>query len=154
MSGGSYTLGGPAPYVGNEYADTYSAGFIWTPDGALDGLSVQADFWRFEVEDRVLPEPPIRALRPEIDAFNLAVQDKSNFIYNDSIPADQTLYPTPYYQCDPDALTAQYGVDSDERLNCVVNPQSYYAEGISTGIRYSKCGPDYFDPQCYQCGYD
>lgn len=130
VSGGSYTLGGPAPYVGNEYADTYSAGFIWTPDGALDGLSVQADFWRFEVEDRVLPEPPIRALQPEIDAFNVAVQDKSNFIYNDSIPADQTLYPTPYYQCDPDALTAQYGVDSDERLNCVVNPQAYYAEGI------------------------
>ena len=130
VPGFSYTLGGPAPYVGNEYADTFSTGFIWTPDGDLDGLSVQADFWRFEVEDRVLPEPPIRALQPEIDAFNAAVQDKSNFIYNDSIPADQALYPTPYYQCDPDALTAQYGIDSDERLNCVVNPQAYYANGI------------------------
>ena len=57
---GTYTLGGPAPYVGNEYADTYSLGFQWTPDGALEGLSMGADLWRFEVSDRVLPDSSIQ----------------------------------------------------------------------------------------------
>lgn len=126
----TYTLGGPSPNVGNEYADTYGLGFIWTPDGALDGVSVQADYWRFEVDDRVLPEPPIRALQPEIDAFIAAAADPSNYIYNDSIPASQEIHPSPYYPCDPAALTAQYGADSPERLNCVVNPQAYVVDGI------------------------
>lgn len=123
----TYTLGGPAPNVGNEYADTYGFGFIWTPEGALDGFSLQADFWRFEVDDRVLPEPPIRALQPEIDAFIAASQDPNNYILNDTIPADS---PQPYTPCDPAALEAQYGRDSDERLNCVVDPRSYTAPGI------------------------
>ena len=123
----TYTLGGPAPNVGNEYADTYGLGFIWTPDGALDGFSVQADLWRFEVNDRVLPEPPIRALQPEIDAFIAASQDPDNYILNDTIPADSDQ---PYTPCDPAALEAQYGRDSDERLNCVVDPRSYTAPGI------------------------
>jgi len=126
----TYTLGSPANNVGNEYADTYSTGFIWTPDGAFEGLSVQADFWRFDVSDRVLPEPPISALQPEIAAFEAAAADKSNYIYNDSIPADQDLYDNPYFACDPDALATQFGVDSDERLNCVVDPRAYYVNGI------------------------
>lgn len=126
----TYTLGGPAPDVGNEYADTYGLGFIWTPDGQLEGLSVQADLWRFEVEDRVLPEPPIRALQPEIDAFIAASQNKANYIYNNSIPGNQTAWPTSYYPCDPDALEAQYGRDSSQRLNCVVNPLAYVVPGI------------------------
>lgn len=123
----TYTLGGPAPNVGNEYANTYGLGFIWTPEGALDGFSLQADFWRFEVDDRVLPEPPIRALQPEIDAFLAASQDPSNYILNDTIPADS---PQPYTPCDPAALEAQYGRDSEERLNCVVDPRVYTAPGI------------------------
>ena len=123
----SYTLGGPAPNVGNEYADTYSTGFIWTPEGRLDGLSVQADFWRFEVSDRVLPEPPISALQPEIAAFTAAAGNPANYILNDTIPADSE---TPYAACDPAALEAQFGRDSAERLNCVVDPRTYYAPGI------------------------
>lgn len=123
----TYTLGGPAPNVGNEYADTFGAGFQWTPEGALDGFSLQADYWRFEVDDRVLPEPPIRALQPEIDAFIVAAADPSNYILNDTIPADS---PQPYTACDPAALEAQFGRDSDERLNCVVDPRSYQAVGI------------------------
>ncbi|MBT8146961.1 MAG: TonB-dependent receptor, partial [Gammaproteobacteria bacterium] len=126
----TYTLGGPAPNVGNEYADTYSTGFIWTPEGALEGLSVQADFWRFDVNDRVLPEPPISALQPEIDAFVAASQDPGNYVYNDSIPADQEAWPNPYTACDPSAVAAQFGADSDERLNCVVDPRSYVVDGI------------------------
>jgi outer membrane receptor protein involved in Fe transport len=123
----TYTLGGPAPNVGNEYADTYGLGFIWTPEGALEGLSLQADMWRFEVDDRVLPEPPIRALQPEIEAFIAASQDSSNYILNDTIPADSDQ---PYTPCDPAAIEAQFGRDSDERLNCVVDPRSYTAPGI------------------------
>lgn len=126
----TYTLGGPAPDVGNEYADTYSTGFIWTPDGAFDGLTVQADYWRFDVNDRVLPEPPISALKPEIDAFVAAAANKDNYVYNDSIPADQDDWPSQYFGCDPDALAGQFGTDSEERLNCVVNPNTYLVPGI------------------------
>jgi len=123
----TYTLGSPAPNVGNEYADTYGLGFQWTPDGNLEGLSVGADLWRFEVRDRVLPEPPISALQPEIDAFLIAAADSSNYILNDSIPADSA---NPYTPCDPAALTAQFGADSPERLNCVVDPRVYTINGI------------------------
>jgi hypothetical protein len=123
----TYTLGGPAPYVGNEYADTYSVGFQWTPTGSLDGLSVGADFWRFEVSDRVLPEPPIRAIQPEIEAFIAASQNEANYILNDTIPADSAQ---PYTPCSPSAIEAEFGRDSAERLNCVVDPRTYVVEGI------------------------
>ena len=36
--------------------------------------------------------------------------------------------------CDPNALTAQYGADSDERLNCVVNPALYTDTTQGVGI--------------------
>ena len=125
--GFTYTLGGPAPDVGNEYADTYSVGFLWTPEGDLDGLSVGADFWRFEVSDRVLPQPPISALQPEIDAFIAASKDEANYVLNDTIPASSAQ---PYTPCSPSALTAQYGADSKQRLNCVVDPRAYVVDGI------------------------
>ncbi len=130
----TYTLGGPAPDVGNEYADTFSAGFIWTPGGALDGLSIQADAWRFEVSDRVLPEPAISAVQPEIDRFLTVVGDPNNYILNDSISADSPVIDVP---CDPNALAAQFGVDSDERLNCVVNPSLYTDSTQGVGISRS-----------------
>ena len=127
----SYTLGGPAPYVGNEYADTYSVGFIWTPGGTLEGLSIQADAWRFEVTDRVLPEPAITAVQPEIERFKTVVGDPNNYILNDSISADS---PVLDIKCDPNAIAAQFGVDSDERLNCVVNPSLYTDTTQGVGI--------------------
>lgn len=130
----TFTLGGPAPNVGNEYADTFGAGFIWTPSGRLEGLSVQADYWRFEVSDRVLPEPGISAVQPEIDAFNAAVGDPNNYILNDSISADSPVLDVP---CDPNALEAQFGRDSDERLNCVVNPSLYTIQTEGVGISRS-----------------
>ena len=118
----TFTLGGPAPNVGNEYADSYSVGFIWTPGGDLDGLSVQADVWRFEVSDRVLPEPGISAVQPEIESFLAVRDDPNNYILNDSIAFDSTVLDV---ACNPNDLTAQFGIDSDERLNCVVNPSLY-----------------------------
>ena len=127
----TFTLGGPAPNVGNEYADTYSVGFIWTPSGALDGFSAQADFWRFEVTDRVLPQPGISAVQPEIERF-LAVRDNpANYILNDSISADS---PVLDIACDPNALEAEFGRESDERLNCVVNPLLYEVGDQGLGI--------------------
>ena len=47
----SYTTGAPNPNLGNETADTYNLGFQWTPSGSLEGVSVGADVWRFEVSD-------------------------------------------------------------------------------------------------------
>lgn len=123
----TFTLGGPAPDVGNESADTYSMGFIWTPGGRLEGASIQADFWRFEVEDRVLPEPGISALQPELAAFRQAVQDPGNFVLNSSIPADSANL---FESCDPAALEAQFGRDSEQRLDCVVDPRTYVVPGI------------------------
>jgi len=127
----TFTLGGPAPNVGNEYSDTFSAGFIWTPGGRLEGLSVQADAWRFEVSDRVLPGPAISAVQPEIAAFNAVVGDPNNYILNDSISADS---PALDVACDPNALEAQFGRDSTERLNCVVNPDLYTIQTEGIGI--------------------
>lgn len=127
----TFTLGGPAPNVGNEYADTFSAGFIWTPGGRLEGLSVQADAWRFEVSDRVLPQPGISAVQPELDAFNAVVGDPNNYILNDSISADSPVLDVP---CNPNDLAAQFGADSDERLNCVVNPDLYTIGDTGIGI--------------------
>jgi|SaaInl7_100m_RNA_FD_contig_81_298978_length_3677_multi_4_in_0_out_0_1 iron complex outermembrane recepter protein len=129
----SYTLGGPAPNVGNEYADTFSAGFLWTPGGQLEGLSIGADVWRFEVSDRVLPEPPISAVQPEIDRFLTVVDDPNNYILNDSISSDSPVLDVP---CDPNAIAAEFGVDSEERLNCVVNPALY--TDVTQGVGISR----------------
>lgn len=127
----TYTLGGPAPGVGNEYADTYSLGFLWTPGGALEGLSIGADAWRFEVSDRVLPEPPINALQPEIEAFIAASKDESNYVLNDSISLDSPVVNVP---CSPSAIEAEFGRDSAERLNCVVSPTAYIVPNIQRPV--------------------
>ena len=128
----SYTLGGPAPNVGNEYADTYSAGFIWTPDGALDGVSVQFDFWRFEVEDRVLPENASSAIKRQVAAFSEAAASPSNYVLNSSL--DTSSGEELYAACNPTALESQFGRDSDERLNCVVDPRLYQVDGVEESI--------------------
>ena len=127
----TYTLGGPAPQVGNEYADTYSMGFLWTPGGALDGFSFGVDAWRFEVSDRVLPEPPINAIGPEIDAFIAAATNEGNYVLNDSISLDSPAVNVP---CSPSAIEAEFGRDSAERLNCVVNPTSYIVPNIQRPV--------------------
>ena len=135
----TFTVGGPAPDVGNEFADTYNVGFIWTPSGNLDGFSVSADIWRFEVSGRILPEPGISAVQPEIDRFLAVRDDPNNYILNDSIPADSDVLDVP---CNPNELATQFGVDSPERLNCVVNPVLYTdvteGVGISRAFRSSS----------------
>lgn len=130
ISEGSFTVGAPNPDLGNENADTYNIGFQWTPGGVLDGFNIGADVWRFEVDDRVLPRIPRAALNPEIAAFNQAVQDPSNFIFNDTIPTDNRGPDGMPVACDPATLEAQFGRDSDERRNCVVNPAAYVVDGV------------------------
>ncbi len=146
----TYTLGGPAPDVGNEYADTFSAGFIWTPAGVLDGLSINADFWRFELTDKVLPQPGISAIADEIKLFNTAAANPANYVLNGTIPASRTgawAAMDQFTPCDPNALDAQFGTNPDtqgvpggntgyrnvqpgSRLDCVVNPAAYQIEGV------------------------
>ncbi|MBC53738.1 MAG: hypothetical protein CMQ34_15330 [Gammaproteobacteria bacterium] len=141
----SYTVGSPAPNIGNEYANTYSAGFIWTPQGRLQGLSINADFWRFEVEDRVMPQPGISAIGPEIAAFELAAANPDNYVFNGTIsssPSPAYAGLDPYQSCDPQALSAQWGDDPENsktaggqviplsRLDCVVDPRTYVVDGV------------------------
>lgn len=146
----TYTLGGPAPDVGNEYADTYSTGFIWTPAGRLEGLSVNTDIWRFELTDKVLPQPGISAISGELELFKAAAANPANYVLNGTIPASRTgawASMDQYTPCDPNALAAQYGTDPStqgtpggttgfrdvvpgSRLDCVVNPQTYVTEGV------------------------
>ena len=130
----SYTSGAPNPNLGNETADTYNVGFQWTPSGSLEGVSLGADVWRFEVSDRVLPLIPRAALNPEIDKFNSVVGDTSNYILNDSQPLDSRGPDGNVIACDPDALATQFGIDSEERLNCVVNPAAYVVPGIQRSL--------------------
>lgn len=140
IQNGSYTSGAPNPFLGNETADTYNLGFQWTPSGSLEGVSVGADVWRFEVSDRVLPLIPRAALNPEIDKFNSVVGDTSNYILNDSQPLDARGPDGNVIACDPDALAAQFGIDSDERLNCVVNPAAYVVPGIQRSLNDVNAG--------------
>ncbi len=128
----SYTLGGPAPNVGNEYADTYSMGFIWTPGGALEGASVQADYWRFEVNDRVLPESGGGAMARQLDMFNAAATNPANYVLNSSMNT-QTATEL-FAPCNPAALTTQFGAGSPQRLDCVVDPRLYQVDGVEESI--------------------
>src|SRR5690606_27123039 len=85
-----------------------------------------ADFWRFEVEDRVLPQPAISAIQDELDAFNAAAQDPDNYVRNDYLDGldENNATVDPFTPCDPTALTG------DARLNCVVNPETYRVENV------------------------
>ncbi|MBL4821213.1 MAG: TonB-dependent receptor [Gammaproteobacteria bacterium] len=128
----SFTLGGPSPDVGNEFADTFNIGVIWTPSGALEGFSAQADIWRFEVTDRVLPESGNSAMVRQVAAFNEAVSDPNNYVENTSL--DTNSPSGLYLPCDPNAPTAEFGVDSSERLNCVVDPRLYQVDGVEEDV--------------------
>lgn len=124
----TYTVGVPEPSLGNEHADTFSAGFIWTPNqGVLDGLMVNADFWRFELQDKVLPQPGISAIAGELEAFKLAAADPTNYLLNSSLSVNAEVG---FQACDPNALEAEFGRNSPERLDCVVDPRRYVVPGV------------------------
>ncbi len=145
----TYTVGAPAPEVGNESANTYSAGFIWTPGGVLDGFSFNADVWRFEVKDRVMPQPAISAIAHEIDAFELAAQDPANYVFNSSLASDADQQ---FVACDIDALTQEWGSDpaasrneagqviEGSRLDCVVDPRAYTVDNVVRSVGSTQAG--------------
>lgn len=124
-SNSAFTVGQPNPNLGNEEAETYNIGFQWTPTGDLDGLSIGGDIWRFEVEDRVLPQVARDALEPEIQQFNSIVNDPSVYVLNNTLATDARGPDGNPIACDPNALEASFGRDSVERRNCVVNPAEY-----------------------------
>jgi outer membrane receptor protein involved in Fe transport len=130
LSNTFFTAGQGNPNLGNETADTYNIGVQWTPGGDLDGLSLGADIWRFEVSDRVLPLNPRAAVDPEIAVFNTLVNDPGNYVLNDSLPLDSRGPDGLAVACDPNAVAAQFGANSNERLNCVVNPALYQVGGL------------------------
>jgi hypothetical protein len=156
----TYTLGAPAPDVGNEYADTFSTGFVWTPTGALDGLSLTADIWRFELTDKVLPQPGISAIAGELAAFQAAAANPANYILNGTIPSTRTgawAAMAQYTPCNPTALAAQFGtnpatqanvggvtgynnVTPGSRLDCVVNPAAYTVDGVVRSFGSNQAG--------------
>ncbi len=126
-----YIRGRPSPDLKSETARTYNFGILWEGDiGPMEGLNASIDFWRFEFEDRVVTQPLRAALEPELQNFLQARQDPSNYVLFDSIPtrADPRNVP-----CNPNELAAQYGSDSQERLNCVVNPVAYRTPGVDRG---------------------
>ena len=140
QSNSSFTVGSPNPNLGSENADTYSVGFQWTPAGAMDGLSIGADVWRFDVEDRVLPKIPRAALNPEIEKFNEVVQNPANFVLNSSIPLDARGLDGLPVSCDPATLEAEFGRESAERRNCVVNPTAYVVDGVQRNLTDTNAG--------------
>lgn len=140
LSNSSFTVGSPNPDIGNETANTFNVGFQWTPSDTLDGLSIGADIWRFEVKDRVLPKIPVSALNPEIEAFNVAVQNPANFILNDTIPLDSRGPDGQPVACNPAAVEATFGRDSAERRNCVVSPFAYIVDGVQRNLNDTNAG--------------
>jgi len=153
----TYTVGSPAPDVGNESANTYSTGFIWTPGGAFDGMSINADFWRFEVKDRVMPQPGIASIAHEIEAFEVAAANPNNYVINGTIPSSPSgVYEGfgSYTPCDPVALAAEFGTDPESpenrtetggvvpfsRLDCVVDPRTYQVDGVVRTVGSTNAG--------------
>ena len=56
--------------------------------------------------------------------------DENNYVLNDSIPLDARGPDGNAIPCSPSALASQYGANSDERVNCVVNPDLYIVDGV------------------------
>lgn len=145
----TYSVGAPAPDVGNESANTYNMGLQWTPSGALDGLSAGLDYWRFEVKDRVLPQPGISSIADEITAFEQAVQNNANYVFNSSLGSDAEVRNV---SCDPVALEAQWGSDpvnsqnsaggviEGSRLDCVVDPAAYVVPNVVRSVGSTTAG--------------
>ncbi|MBU2099302.1 MAG: hypothetical protein KKD00_11110, partial [Gammaproteobacteria bacterium] len=100
---------------------------------------------RFEVEDRVMPQPGISAIGHEIEAFTAAAANPANYVINGTIASSpQAAYAglQPYTPCDPAALAAVWGDNPENsetpsgqviplsRLDCVVDPRTYMVPGV------------------------
>jgi len=99
--------GQPSPNVGNEEADTFNVGAIWTPEFA-DGLMLTMDYYSFNFTDKVVNAPTSVTLATEVANFQAAAANAANYININSFAA-----------CVPGSSPA-----------CVVNPVSYATPGV------------------------
>lgn len=79
----------------------------------------------------MLPETASSAMIRQVQAFQAAASNPDNYILNTSL---DTAAPQLYEACDPNALASQYGADSAERLNCVVDPRKYQVDGVEESL--------------------
>ena len=63
----------------------------------------------------------------EIAAFQQAAANPANYVLNSTLSGNT---PVPFQACSPAALEAQFGRDSEERLDCVVDPRRYEVPGV------------------------
>lgn len=113
---GTFFRNQPSPNVQSEKADTYNLGFIYQPvGGPLEGFYASIDYWMFDFTDRVVPQPLIQALEPELALFNAAVGNPANYVEAASTNIDA---PVPYVPCDPNSLRVGLA-----RRDCVVDPR-------------------------------
>lgn len=114
--------GAASPNVGNEEADTFNFGFIYSPS-AIDGLTLNLDYYSFDFTDKVVNQPASVTLANELVNFNAAAADPTNYVNR------QTLLP----------CVAGSGVD------CVVNPSSYITPGVQRSPQGALQVVDFFN---------
>lgn len=116
-----FYTGVASPDLQSEYATTYSAGFIFTP-AAVDGLSVQMDYWRFEYEDKIVAQPYTQTLQDETAAFLAAQANPATGYYTQESLANNAA--NPFTPCDPASLTGT------ARESCVLDPRAYRVDSV------------------------
>ena len=57
------------PNLQPQTADVYNLGFSWAPGGALDGLLLEADYWRFDYTDQIVTTSALEIVAAEYQRF-------------------------------------------------------------------------------------
>ena len=57
------------PNLEPQSADVYNIGASWAPDGVLDGLLLEADYWRFDYTDQIVTTTALEIITAEYDRF-------------------------------------------------------------------------------------
>ena len=96
-----------SPFVGNEEADTFNIGAIFTPE-SIAGLTLSVDYYRFDFTNKVVNEPPSVTLAAELANFQAAAADPDNYVDR------STLLPC----------------TAGSSVQCVVAPSAYLTPGV------------------------
>ncbi len=110
--------GQPTPDLGPEEAVTYNFGGIWTPMGALEGLTVGLDFYAIDFEDKII-DVPTQSLLAEEEALFDAALAAGDFVI--AVPSQ----PDFGQACDPNAPEFDPFTGSTRAEACQVNPNAY-----------------------------
>lgn len=119
---GIIQAGQASPLIGNEEADTFNLGAIWTPAFAED-LTLTLDYYSFDFTDKVVNAPPSVTLANELANFQAAAADPTNYV---------------------DANTFQACVQGSS-ANCIVNPGSYATLGVQRSPQGALQVVDFFN---------